>query len=70
MKANIHQRDMTYREDDAAESFKDENWRDEVVQWILVDGLHTHRHEFLRLGFGTYVSHIKSRNSSFYAMTK
>jgi len=51
--------DKTYREDDAAESFKDENWRDKVVEWILVDGLHTHRHKLFRLRLCTYVSHIK-----------
>ena len=44
-----------YWEDNAAESFKDENWRQEVVKWILVDGFHADCHEFFRLRLRTCI---------------
>lgn len=39
----------TYRENDAAQPLKDEDWRSVVITWVLVDGLDTHLHELLSL---------------------
>jgi len=49
---------MPYWEDDAAQSFKDENWRDKVIQRIFVDSFHTDRHELLCLRFRPCISDI------------
>lgn len=38
---------MTHRENGVAQTLKDEDWRHEVIQRILLNGLHTDCHEFL-----------------------
>jgi len=47
----------TYREDDATKSFKDEDWRNEVVERIFVHSFHTDWHKLFGLRFCPYIKH-------------